>query len=210
MNNPLSQGKIRKFLFLKNPNLAAFNPRILRVNKSKNRIETWFENSSFEGEGFNLNGITYVDNAIYTVKMNSGELFGAYKEAGGKMENFKEGLDNLLKIGKIKSDSDGNIMTLENFDRDKSQKDDVKADDDEKSDRRKEEDTKIESSRTGGENDLESIIELKNETDSWLIEQLKNKNQTEGDANLKKEVDELRDRVQKLEKIIKNLTKAFE
>ena len=101
-------------------------------------------------------------------------------------------------------------MTLENFDRDKSQKDDVKADDDEKSDRRKEEDTKIESSRTGGENDLESIIELKNETDSWLIEQLKNKNQTEGDANLKKEVDELRDRVQKLEKIIKNLTKAFE
>ena len=143
-------------------------------------------------------------------KMNSGELFGAYKEAGGKMENFKEGLDNLLKIGKIKSDSDGNIMTLENFDRDKSQKDDVKANDDEKSDRRKEEDTKIESSRTGGENDLESIIELKNETDSWLIEQLKNKNQTEGDANLKKEVDELRDRVQKLEKIIKNLTKAFE
>ena len=136
-------------------------------------------------------------------KMNSGELFGAYKEAGGKMENFKEGLDNLLKIGKIKSDSDGNIMTLENFDRDKSQKDDVKADDDEKSDRRKEEDTKIESSRTGGENDLESIIELKNETDSWLIEQLKNKNQTEGAANLKKEVDELRDRVQKLEKIIK-------
>ena len=53
----------------------SFNPRILRLNKSKSRLEVWFENKSFEGEGFNLNGITFIDNKIYTVKMNSGELF---------------------------------------------------------------------------------------------------------------------------------------
>ena len=54
----------------------SFNPRILRVNKSMNRLETWIENKDlFQGEGFNLNGITYIDNSIYTVKMNSGELF---------------------------------------------------------------------------------------------------------------------------------------
>ena len=53
----------------------SFNPRILRLNKSENRLETWLENDFFKGEGFNLNGITYVDNTIYTVKMNSGELF---------------------------------------------------------------------------------------------------------------------------------------
>ena len=36
-------------------------------------------------------------------KMDSGELFQAFKEAGGEMENFKSELDKLSELGKIKS-----------------------------------------------------------------------------------------------------------
>ena len=43
-------------------------------------------------------------------KMDSGELFQAFREAGGEMENFKGELDKLSEVGKIKSDKDGNIM----------------------------------------------------------------------------------------------------
>ena len=54
---------------------------------------------------------------------------------------------------------------------------------------------------------MESIIKLKEETDSWLIEKLKN-NGT--DDSLRDEVKELKERVAKLEKIISNLTRAFD
>ena len=57
------------------------------------------------------------------------------------------------------------------------------------------------------DDDLESIIKLKEETDSWLIEKLKNNGNYE---ELQLEVKELKERVSKLEKIIKNLTRAFE
>ena len=43
-------------------------------------------------------------------KMNSGELFQAFREAGGEMQDFKNELERLLETGKIKSDSDGNII----------------------------------------------------------------------------------------------------
>ena len=57
--------------------------------------------------------------------------------------------------------------------------------------------------------DLESIIKLKEETDSWLIEKLKNKDSSESSEELRKDVEELKARVEKLEKIIVNLTNAF-
>ena len=63
----------------------SFNPRILKLNKSKNRLETWLESHFFEGEGFNLNGITSVDNYLYTVKMNSGELFRVEIKENGEI-----------------------------------------------------------------------------------------------------------------------------
>ena len=66
----------------------SFNPRILRLNKSESRLETWFENDDFKGEGFNLNGITFIDNKIYTVKMNSGELFKIEVADNGKPINY--------------------------------------------------------------------------------------------------------------------------
>ena len=68
----------------------SFNPRILRLNKSESRLENWFENKAFEGEGFNLNGITFIDNKIYTVKMNSGELFEIGIGENGKPVNFNK------------------------------------------------------------------------------------------------------------------------
>ena len=42
-------------------------------------------------------------------KLNSGELFVAFKESGGEMENFKGALEELTEENKIQSDSDGNI-----------------------------------------------------------------------------------------------------
>ncbi len=55
-------------------------------------------------------------------KLNSGELFVAFKEAGGEMSAFKGALEELTSEGKIKSDADGNIMTVEDYQREKSQK----------------------------------------------------------------------------------------
>ena len=52
-------------------------------------------------------------------KLDSGELFIAFKEAGGEMEDFKGALEELEKEKKTQSDSDGNIMTIEDYQREK-------------------------------------------------------------------------------------------
>jgi len=133
-------------------------------------------------------------------KIDSGNLFIAFKEAGGEMSDFKPALDELTEEGKIKSDSDGNIMTVEDFQREKSQESDNVE--------KEEENIEKESETTADDdNELESIIKLKEETDSWLIDKLKNEGSEE---NLKVEVQELRKRVEKLEKIIENMTRAFD
>ena len=133
-------------------------------------------------------------------KIDSGNLFIAFKEAGGEMSDFKPALDELTEEGKIKSDSDGNIMTVEDFQREKSQESDNVE---------KEEENIEKESETAADddNELESIIKLKEETDSWLIDKLKNEGSEE---DLKIEVQELRKRVEKLEKIIENMTRAFD
>jgi len=157
-------------------------------------------------------------------KMDSGELFNAYREASEEsdnsivMESFKKGLDQLSELGKIRSDSNGNIMTSQDFNREKSQKTDdkeetgketeVKEENEEDTDKSLEETTK--KSNGNSNNDLESIIQLKKETDSWLIEKLKNKKSDNNEAELRKEVKELKERIEKLESVIKNITKAFE
>ena len=139
-------------------------------------------------------------------KLNSGELFVAFKEAGGEMSAFKGALEELTSEGKIKSDADGNIMTVEDYQREKSQKNETISEEE------TEEiinDNEYEAGEVinDNEDDLESIIKLKEETDSWLIEKLKN-NGT--DDRLRDEVKELKERVAKLEKIISNLTRAFD
>ena len=136
-------------------------------------------------------------------KLNSGELFVAFKEAGGEMSDFKGALEELTSERKIKSDADGNIMTVEDYQREKSQKNDKEETEEIINDN----EDKTEEVINDNEDDLESIIKLKEETDSWLIEKLKN-NGT--DDSLRDEVKELKERVAKLEKIISNLTRAFD
>ena len=94
----------------------SFNPRILRLNKSQSRLETWFENDAFKGEGFNLNGITFIDNHIYTVKMNSGELFKIDVGDNGKPLNFtKIDLPRPLNAPDgIKAINKNNLLVVEN------------------------------------------------------------------------------------------------
>ena len=139
-------------------------------------------------------------------KLDSGELFQAFKEAGGEMSDFSPALEELSEENQIKTDSDGNIITVQDYDRKKSQLNEPK----EKTTEEVMEAKESEGDASDGNEDIESIIKLKEETDTWLIEQLKNKGDNGGEGELRAEVSELRDRVQKLENIIKNLTKAFE
>ena len=143
-------------------------------------------------------------------KMDSGELFQAFREAGGEMENFKGELDKLSVLGKIKSDSDGKIMTVQDYQQEKSRQED---DDTEVSIEEAEDNTETEDENSEEESedeDIESIIKLKEETDNWLIEQLKNKENNGNNEYLRTEIAELKERVQKLENVIKNMNKAFE
>ena len=141
-------------------------------------------------------------------KLDSGELFQAFKEAG-EMSDFSPALEELSEENQIKTDSDGNIMTVQDYDRKKSQLNEE--DRNEPKEKTTEEVMEAkESDGSEGNEDIESIIKLKEETDTWLIEQLKNKGDNGSEGELRAEVAELRDRVQKLENIIKNLTKAFE
>ena len=144
-------------------------------------------------------------------KLDSGELFQAFKEAGGEMSDFSPALEELSKENQIKTDGDGNIMTVQDYDRKKSQLNEY--DNNEPKEKTTEEVMEVkktEGDGSEGNEDIESIIKLKEETDTWLIEQLKNKSDNGSERELRAEVAELRDRVQTLENVIKNLTKAFE
>ena len=143
-------------------------------------------------------------------KLDSGELFQAFKEAGGEMSDFSPALEELSKENQIKTDGDGNIMTVQDYDRKKSQLNEELNEPKEKTTEEVMKAKETEGDSSEENEDMESIIKLKEETDTWLIEQLKNKSDNGSEGELRAEVAELRDRVQKLESIIKNLTKAFE
>jgi len=160
-------------------------------------------------------------------KMDSGELFNAYREATGEsenskiMESFKNGLDQLSELGKIQSDSNGNIMTIQDYDREKSQtstnekqKDEIIEESEEVIEEFEEDAVndveEITDNKKYDNDDLESIIKLKEETDSWLIEKLKDNEANNNETDLREEVKELKKRIEKLEHVIKNITKAFE
>ena len=142
-------------------------------------------------------------------KLDFGELFTAFKEAGGEIEDFKGALEELTQENKIQSDSDGNIMTVEDYQREKSQKNETISEEEPNEEVADEfPDGKItDDANNALDDDLESIIKLKEETDSWLIEKLKNNDNYE---ELRADIEELKERVSKLENIIKNLTRAFD
>jgi hypothetical protein len=143
-------------------------------------------------------------------KLDSGELFQAFKEAGGEMSDFSPALEELSDENQIKTDGDGNIMTVQDYDRKKSQLNEEQNEPEEKTTEEVMKAKEAEGDSSEGNEDMESIIKLKEETDTWLIEQLKNKSDNGSEGELRAEVAELRYRVQKLESIINNLTKAFE
>ena len=61
-------------------------------------------------------------------KLDSGSLFLAFKDAGGEMSQFAPSLEELQDENIIKSDSEGNIMTVEDYQREKSQNKDSSED----------------------------------------------------------------------------------
>ncbi len=53
----------------------SFIPRILVLKPGATELSEWVTDERFKGDGFNLNGITWSENGVYTVKYNSNELF---------------------------------------------------------------------------------------------------------------------------------------
>ena len=143
-------------------------------------------------------------------KLDSGSLFLAFKDAGGEMAQFAPSLEELQDEKIIKSDSEGNIMTVEDFRREKSQNEEEE-----------EIEVKPEKSTTSFENTsenkvdegdhndtkMESMLRKKEETDKWIVEKAVNGSKT--NENLSLEITELRKRVDNLEKILKKISEAL-
>ena len=143
-------------------------------------------------------------------KLDSGSLFLAFKDAGGEMAQFAPSLEELQDEKIIKSDSEGNIMTVEDFRREKSQNEEEE-----------EIEVKPEKSTTSFENTsenkvdegdhndakMESMLRKKEETDKWIVEKAINGSKT--NENLSLEITELRKRVDNLEKILKKISEAL-
>lgn len=146
-------------------------------------------------------------------KLDSGSLFLAFKDAGGEMAQFAPSLEELQDEKIIKSDSEGNIMTVEDFQREKSQNEEEK-----------EIEVEPEESATSFENNsennegnvdvgdhedakMESMLRKKEETDKWIVEKAINGSKT--NENLSLEITELRKRVDNLEKILKKISEAL-
>ena len=146
-------------------------------------------------------------------KLDSGSLFLAFKDAGGEMAQFAPSLEELQDEKIIKSDSEGNIMTVEDFQREKSQNEEEK-----------EIEVEPEESATSFENNsennegnvdvgdhedakMESMLRKKEETDTWIVEKAINGSKTNEKLSL--EITELKKRVDNLEKVLKKISEAL-
>jgi len=143
-------------------------------------------------------------------KLDSGSLFLAFKDAGGEMAQFAPSLEELQDEKIIKSDSEGNIMTVEDFQREKSQNEE-----EEEIEVKPEESTTSfentsENKVDGGDHNdtkMESMLRKKEETDTWIVEKAINGSKTNEKLSL--EIAELRKRVDNLEKILKKISEAL-
>ena len=145
-------------------------------------------------------------------KLDSGSLFLAFKDAGGEMSQFAPSLEELQNENIIKSDSDGNIMTVEDYQREKSQNKGGSEDLDSPSEEETElvtedidnniiEEDKDDSSK------MDEMLKKKEETDAWIVKKAKNGSKT--NAKLSLEITELNERVKKLETIIEKINEAL-
>lgn len=150
-------------------------------------------------------------------KLDSGSLFLAFKDAGGEMAQFSPSLEELQEENIIKSDSEGNIMTVEDYQREKSQN----KEDNEKEDEDivEEESNLIEELSEGdgeiGEiinegndtDEMKEMLKKKEKTDAWIIEKATNGSKT--NEKLISEITDLKKRVRKLEKILEKINEAL-
>ena len=170
----------------------------------------------------NSNDLTEAKTTIVNIlkmegyKLDSGSLFLAFKDAGGEMSQFAPSLEELQEENIIKSDSEGNIMTVEDYQRDKSQNvdDNVPEEADEDNSEKKEEsdliDEKIEDvveEENIDDGEMEEMLKKKEETDAWIIEKAKNGSKT--NEKLSREITDLKKRVEKLENIIEKINEAL-
>ena len=145
-------------------------------------------------------------------KLDSGSLFLAFKDAGGEMSQFAPSLEELQNENIIKSDSEGNIMTVENYQREKSQK----KEDSEDLDLPSKEEAEFVTEETNDDiiedgkddsSEMDQMLKKKEETDAWIVKKAKNGSKTNEKLSL--EIDELNERLKKLETIIGKINEAL-
>ena len=146
-------------------------------------------------------------------KLDSGSLFLAFKDAGGEMSQFAPSLEELQEENVIKSDSEGNIMTVEDYQREQSQNIDDNYPEEETGNdnyEEKEESNLIDDiveEETSDNSEMEEMLKKKEESDAWIIEKAKNGSKTNEKLSL--EINELKKRVEKLENIIEKINEAL-
>ena len=140
-------------------------------------------------------------------KLDSGSLFLAFKDAGGEMSQFAPSLEELQEENIIKSDSEGNIMTVEDYQREQSQNVDDNVPDEEESDLIEEKIEDIVEEDNSDDDQMEEMLKKKQETDAWIVEKAKNGSKTNETLSL--EITDLKKRVEKLESIIEKINEAL-
>ena len=149
-------------------------------------------------------------------KLDSGSLFLAFKDAGGEMSQFAPSLEELQEEKIIKSDSEGNIMTVEDYQREQSQNiedgdseetPEENSEEEEESDLIDEEIEDIVEEENSDDNEMEEMLKKKQETDAWIVEKAKNGSKTNEKLSL--EIANLKRRIEKLENIIEKINEAL-
>ena len=149
-------------------------------------------------------------------KLDSGSLFLAFKDAGGEMSQFAPSLEELQEEKIIKSDSEGNIMTVEDYQREQSQN--IEDTDSEETPEKNSEEEEEESDlideeiediveEDSDDDEMEEMLKKKQETDTWIVEKAKNGSKTNEKLSL--EIANLKRRIEKLENIIEKINEAL-
>ena len=145
-------------------------------------------------------------------KLDSGSLFLAFKDAGGEMAQFSPSLEELQEENIIKSDSEGNIMTVEDYQREKSQNKengDIVEEESDLIEELSEGDVNIDESIDEGNDtdEMKEMLRKKEKTDAWIIDKATNGSKT--NEKLTSEITDLKKRVRKLEKILEKINEAL-
>ena len=145
-------------------------------------------------------------------KLDSGSLFLAFKDAGGEMAQFSPSLEELQEENIIKSDSEGNIMTVEDYQREKSQNKEDSEEVNEEIDLIEdfsESDGKIDEiiDEDNDTYEMKEMLKKKEKTDAWIIDKATNGSKT--NEKLVSQVNELKERVNKLEKVLEKISEAL-